>query len=248
MSRSQFMALSGRLAAALVLSVAAALPALPQATPPSVINYQGVLRDASDKPLDGSYNMVFRFWSAETGGDEILLDRHLDINGQAVTVSGGLFSVVLGTGELLDGSGPGTYGSLAEVFRDYGNVWLEVQVGSETLSPRIRVAAAGYALNASHLEGHPAGHFLDTSSAAQTKTGQLTVDSGGTYGVEAYGMGGGGYFKDKDGSGYAFVGYGNDGIKAYGSHVGGYFEDLDGSGYALVADGDNGISASGNVV
>jgi len=51
--------------------------------------------------------MVFGFWSAETGGDEILLDAH---NGNAgsplVDVTNGLFSVALGSGSLSDGAGP----------------------------------------------------------------------------------------------------------------------------------------------
>ena len=43
-----------------------------QATPPDAINYQGVLRDPADKPLNGTYAMVFRFFSADTGGDAVL--------------------------------------------------------------------------------------------------------------------------------------------------------------------------------
>ena len=44
------------------------------ADPPQLINYQGVLRDSSDKPLDGSFPMTFRFFDALTAGDEILVD------------------------------------------------------------------------------------------------------------------------------------------------------------------------------
>ena len=44
-------------------------------TPPDQIHYQGVLRDSAGEPLDGAYNMWFRLWSAETGGNEILVDR-----------------------------------------------------------------------------------------------------------------------------------------------------------------------------
>src|SRR5207247_5941894 len=46
--------------AALLMSAASA----EAATPISQINYQGVLRNASDAPLDGDYDMIFRFWSA----------------------------------------------------------------------------------------------------------------------------------------------------------------------------------------
>ena len=56
-----------------------------QTTPPDVLNYQGVLRDASDAPLDGTYPMVFRFFDAAASGNEILVDEHFAI-GHAITV------------------------------------------------------------------------------------------------------------------------------------------------------------------
>ncbi|RMG43382.1 MAG: hypothetical protein D6718_12390, partial [Acidobacteria bacterium] len=228
-------------------SVLAAVLAAAAATPPGVLNYQGVLRDAADKPLDGSYDMVFRFWSAETGGDEILIDRHLSANGQAVTVSGGLFSVQLGTGEVLDGSGPGTYTSLTPVFADYGDVWLEVEVGGETLSPRIRVTSSGYALNASRLEGRPASGYLDTSGVEQTKAGRLVVDATGRtgFGLTAYGDSAAVYFKNADASGRGYLANGDIGVHGYGNFSGGYFADSDNSGEAYVGYWDYGISAHG---
>ena len=122
--------------------------AFAQTTPPDSINYQGVLRNSSGAPLDGTYGMVFRFFSAATGGDEVLIDTH-----GAVTVSGGLFNVALGSGVSTDGSGPGTYTTLARVLADYADAHLEVEVGGETLSPRIRVVSAGYALNARYVRG-----------------------------------------------------------------------------------------------
>ncbi|HEV8200199.1 MAG TPA: hypothetical protein VGS03_09275, partial [Candidatus Polarisedimenticolia bacterium] len=66
----------GRLALALV-SLAAMLAALAPAraaAPIPLVNYQGVLRSASGQPLDGDYDMVFRFMSAASAGDEILVD------------------------------------------------------------------------------------------------------------------------------------------------------------------------------
>jgi hypothetical protein len=129
------------------------------ATPPARMNYQGVLRDASEAPLGGDHDMVFRFFDAATLGNEILVDRHLAAGTGAVTVSGGLFAVALGSGNVTDGSGPGVYTSLTDVFRDHANVWLEVQAGAEVLSPRIQVLSAGYALNADHLDGLTASAF-----------------------------------------------------------------------------------------
>jgi hypothetical protein len=240
--------------------------AFAQATPPALVNYQGVLRNASDDPLDGTYNMRFLFFSDETAGDEILIDEHLLGNG--VTVTGGLFNVKLGGGSLADGSGPGLYRSLREVFRDYGEVWLEVWIspgGSawETLTPRIQVLSAGFALNADQaghagdadhaldadqLGGQSADYFINTSSSPQTKTGWLSLDASAasSFGIEAYGQTGGGYFEDSDGSGYASVGSNHLGIDAHGSTGGGYFMDDDGSSWAYVSYGNLGIHAQGN--
>ena len=119
------------------------------AQPPDTINYQGVLRNSDDKPVqDGTYSMIFRFFSAETGGDEILIDTH-----GTVTVSGGLFNVQLGSGSVTDGSGPGEYTTLSRVFANYPDLHLEVEVSGESLSPRIRVVSAGYALNTRYVRG-----------------------------------------------------------------------------------------------
>jgi len=114
---------------------------------------------------------VFRFFSADVGGDEILVDTHDTLNGNPVPVTGGLFDVELGSGAVSDGSGPGTYTSLAGVFSAYANVYLSVGVGGETLSPRTRVVAAAYALNASRLEGSSRANIsaeIDADVAAHT--------------------------------------------------------------------------------
>ena len=154
--------------------------------PPALINYQGVLRGPADEPLTGPYDMVFRFFAAETLGDAILLDHHMLLSANQVVVEDGLFSVALGGGLVTDGVGPGTYTSLTDMFRDYSEVWLEVQIGTETLAPRTRVLSTGYALNAASaltslnatlLNGQPSVFYLDTSSTPQTKNGVMTFRS-----------------------------------------------------------------------
>jgi len=137
-----------------VMIVAVAIGTAYAVPPPDLINYQGVLRDASDNPLDGSYGMVFRLYSASAGGDEIVVDTHA-----AVTVSGGLFSVTIGgasaggTGVVTDGSGPGSYIYIPRVFADYSDVYLEVEVQGEVLSPRTRIVSAPSALNSRFVNG-----------------------------------------------------------------------------------------------
>lgn len=146
------------------------------ASPPGLLNYQGVLRDASDDPQDGDFDMVFRFYDADggaacVGGTLLLTDSHLAVGTGAVAVDGGLFSVQLGGGSIT----PGAASTTAEVFRDNAAVYLQVQVASEVLCPRMRVVAAGYALNADHLDGRTSADFLDTSATPQAKAGNLAV-------------------------------------------------------------------------
>jgi len=165
--------LAAPVVAAALTAIAAAIPATrAAATAPALVDYQGVLRSASGAPLNGTYDMVFRFVDAPSGGTLLLTDLHTGPDG--VLVSHGLFSVVLGAGTLSPGTEPG----LPEVFANHSPVYLEVQVGAETLSPRVRVVSAGFALNASRLGGFAPGFYLDTSSAPQTKAGSLTSSTG----------------------------------------------------------------------
>ncbi len=163
----------------LPLILAGAVAAAP---PPERMHYQGVLRDSADAPLDGSFDMAFRFFDAELGGNEILVDQHLAAGTGAVSASGGLFSVDLGGGNVLDGAAalPGDpYLALSDVFRDFSDVWVQIEIdpggGFEVLSPRVAVEAAAYALNASHLNGRADSEFIDTSGAGQVKSGNLQI-------------------------------------------------------------------------
>jgi len=138
------------------------------AAAPDRIHYQGVLRDAAGNPLDGDHDMVFRFFDAASGGSEILSDtRGHGGSAPAVAVTAGLFGVDLGAGELNDGPGPGSYSSLAEVFRDFSEVWVEIEVELQTLSPRLEVISSGFALNAEHLDGLDSTAFLTTEADPQ---------------------------------------------------------------------------------
>jgi hypothetical protein len=171
-----------------------------------------------------------------------------------VTVANGLFTVGLGSGTVSDGAGPGTYTSLAQVFRDYSSLWLETKVGSETLAPRTRVVSTAYALNADSLGGLQASSYVDTTASSQTKAGALTCsngiegDSNAGFGVFGNGGAAGGAFQATTGTAYAYLGYHNPeqyGIKAAGSDAGGFFRG-GASGTAYVAQGDYGLNASGN--
>ena len=93
---------------------------------PRVINYQGKLTDGSGVALDGSYDIIFRLYTTETGGTAIWTEAHT--GDDAITITNGLFDVQLGTLTDLNIAFDDTY-------------WIELQVGTETLSPREKFVA-----------------------------------------------------------------------------------------------------------
>jgi hypothetical protein len=100
------------------------------ARPAKTMNYQGYLTDSSGNPLDGNYDMVFGLWDANTGGTrEWGNETHA-----SVSVSNGLFSVVLGETVPLD------------PYTDFDEqLYLEITVDGTTL-PRQMLRAVPYAM------------------------------------------------------------------------------------------------------
>jgi hypothetical protein len=88
--------------------------------------YQGFLRQ-SGSPVNGSLSMTFRLYSVPTGGSPLGT-----VGPVSVSVSNGLFTRELDFGSVWDGS----------------DRWLEIQVGSTTLSPRVKITPTPYAIRA----------------------------------------------------------------------------------------------------
>ena len=136
---------------------------------PQRINYQGRLLDSSGKPVtDGSYSITFRIYNVSTGGSSLWNET------QSVTTEDGLFNVILGS-----------VSSITLPFdQDY---WVGIKVGADSeMTPRHKLVTAPYSFrageanNASKLNNQSASYYLDTSSTAQTKSGDLTL-SGALY-------------------------------------------------------------------
>jgi len=149
-------------------------------SPPPVaskINYQGQLRDGAGNPLDGSYDMEFLFYDAVTGGSQV----GSTITKNDVLVDDGLFSVKLDVDQ--------------DAFCGQ-ELWLEVRVGGEILSPRQEILPVPYALSL-----RPGADILGTltrpilfasnDGAGDTAAGLwgTSVNSAGVYGQSTEGIG-----------------------------------------------------------
>jgi hypothetical protein len=99
---------------------------------PSLINYQGVLKDSTGVPYHGPATMIFSIWDDSTEGNKLWEETH-----PVVEVSHGLFNVLLGS---IDNPIPDS------VF-EQPNAWLDVLVNGSQLSPRGRIASVGYAFS-----------------------------------------------------------------------------------------------------
>ena len=62
------------------------------------IPFYGTLGDAGGTPVTGTYDMVFKIYDAPTGGTVLWTGNHTSVNGNAVSVNKGTFSVMLGSG------------------------------------------------------------------------------------------------------------------------------------------------------
>jgi hypothetical protein len=128
-----------------LLLAAALLAGTAHATTPGQINYQGLLLDSQGHPVTGNVDLVFTIFDAPTGGVALWTETH-----PGVAALDGVYDVVLGT------TTPITPAIVAG-----GALYLQIRVGTETLSPRQRLVAVPYALRAAEADsvgGFDAGY------------------------------------------------------------------------------------------
>jgi hypothetical protein len=103
---------------------------------PREMNYQVMLTNESDDPMsDQSVELIFKIWTASSGGELAWSEEHT-----TVTNSIGVATVILGgAGSPLD----------AGFGRD---LWLELTVNDETLTPRKKLVASPYAFHAANTD------------------------------------------------------------------------------------------------
>jgi len=166
-------------------------------TPSRFLSFQGRLTDSSDNPITSSTGIVFKLFTAGTGGTELYASSIG--NSQAVTPdSDGIFNVIIGK----------SHGTEipATVFSESIEVWLEITTDSETMDPRQQIATVAYALNSETLQGLPPSStgmadtvmVLDASGNINLgETSPSIVSTSGTLGIEGQAM----LLKATDGSG-----------------------------------------------
>ncbi len=116
------------------------------AAPPSIITYQGKLFE-DGVSVSTEQDMAFLLFDAEAAGNLLYTaSGTLGNTGTiAVTPSSGLFSVNLG--------GAGTNAVTTSIFAEEDELYLEIWIEGEKMTPRKRVTSAGYAINSMYLMG-----------------------------------------------------------------------------------------------
>ncbi len=110
---------------------------------PHLINYQGRLTDTAGIPLNGTYNLTFRIYDAETAGNLLWQGTY------SVSIQKGIFAVLLG-----DINDAGYNFANLSFDKAY---FLEIKVGAEVMTPRQRIASVGYAIRAENVDALPRG-------------------------------------------------------------------------------------------
>ena len=131
---------------------------------PQLINYQGRLTDADGTPLVGDHTVRFRLYDAESSGSTVWEEEH---RVTLATQDNGVFSIMLGS------------------FKAFGTLqfnqplWLSLEIDGEgEMTPRLRLTAVGYAINADTLDGLTATQFLRADVDTQAQ-GQLKLTRSG---------------------------------------------------------------------
>ena len=104
---------------------------------PQKMNYQGYLTNAAGVPINGTLQMVFSIYNVSSGGSPLWTETH------SVTVSQGIYSVILG-----EGSTPNPINLPFDT-----TYYLGVQVGADPeMTPRKILTSVGYAFRALTVE------------------------------------------------------------------------------------------------
>lgn len=102
---------------------------------PQLISYQGLVKDSSGAPLNGSFAVTFRLYSYPDSGAALWTEAHT-----AVPINEGLFNVSLGSVSAFAGIEP-----------EGDEIWLGITIGGNTeILPRAKWVSVPFAFQADH--------------------------------------------------------------------------------------------------
>lgn len=126
-----------RIRLALYLFGLLAIIAVGGSAAPELINYQGRLTNVAEQPVpDGDHQIAFVLYTDSTDGTPVWAEAAI------ISTNDGLFSHLLGSVTPLPG----------DIWLDRNELWLELVVAGEAISPRTRMVSAPYAAVAGNLE------------------------------------------------------------------------------------------------
>ena len=152
--------------------------------PNRVLQFQGRLTDTSQNPIITATDMAFRLYDSNSGGSLLWNSGTCSVTPD----QDGIFNADLG-------STCGTEIS-QDVFTENSNVWLEVEIESETLTPRQSIKTVPYALNSETLQGYPieaTGAAINNTVVTMNNLGEVVFGEvsptlravSGTFAIEA---------------------------------------------------------------
>ena len=102
---------------------------------PNWAAYQGSAVDPAGQPLQGTYDLQFRYLDSQ-GETELLIEKQ-----SRIPINEGRFQVKLGTGEIVPHE---THASLEEVFANHPELLMEISIDGRAQNPWIRILPAGH--------------------------------------------------------------------------------------------------------
>ncbi|KKR66798.1 MAG: hypothetical protein UU08_C0033G0002 [Candidatus Uhrbacteria bacterium GW2011_GWE2_40_58] len=151
------------------------------ASAPNLLNYQGRVLNSNGVPVaDSTLDVEFRLYDALSGGTCLWSNSSTNCStsvARSVTLTSGLFSEQLG-----DTAAAVPYAAITDsVFADNSGVYLEVEIEGETLTPRKRMVAAPYALNAQtgvfDFGGADSFELVNGTTPTVNTAGELAIDT-----------------------------------------------------------------------
>ena len=138
---------------------------------PKLINYQGYLNSAGT-PLNGTYSIEFSLLNQVTGGTYLWYET------QDVLVNEGNFSVLLGS-----------VTELTEFLFSENELFLEIKIESEILSPRVQLTSVAYSFLAKNVEAGSINteNIIDGAITQSKLSNEISFSPTGTAGGDLSG-------------------------------------------------------------